>query len=75
MEVGKNSVFATVLPKYDVTLNANITACETIIPIDAPFPLANGISMARMNTPTKVPLVAAFTNIEISMTPENMLTT
>lgn len=45
------------------------------MPTEAPFPLANGISMARIKTPINVPLVAAFTNIEISITPENKLTT
>lgn len=44
------------------------------MPTEAPLPFANGINIARMNTPIKVPLVAALTNIEISMTPENMLT-
>lgn len=51
-----------------------MTACDTIIPIDAPLLFANGISMARMKTPISVPLVAAFTNIDISMTPEKRLT-
>lgn len=31
--------------------------------------------MAKMKTPTNVPLVAAFTNMLISMTPENIPTT
>lgn len=52
-----------------------IVKCETIIPTEAPLPFANGINIAKMNTPINVPLVAAFTNIEISITPENKLTT
>ena len=36
---------------------------------------ANGTNIARMKTPTNVPVVAALINIEISITPENMLTT
>lgn len=60
--------------KYEVIVKAVITQCETIIPTEAPLPFANGINMAKMNTPINVPLVAAFTNIEISITPEKRLT-
>lgn len=74
MEVGRNSVFIIFLPKYEVIVSAIITAWDVIMPTEAPLPLANGITIAKMKTPTNVPLVAAFTNIEISMTPENMLT-
>lgn len=74
IEVGRNSAFIILLPKYEATDRAMIDACDAIMPTLAPLPFANGINMARMKTPIKVPLVAAFTNIEISMTPENMLT-
>lgn len=73
MDVGRNSVFI-ILFKYDVIDNAIITACDVIMPTDAPLPFANGNSIANRKTPTNVPLVAALTNIEISMTPENRLT-
>lgn len=62
------------LLKYEVIDSAIITAWDVIMPTEAPLPLENGMTIAKMNTPTNVPLVAAFTNIEISMTPENMPT-
>lgn len=75
MEVGRNSAFIILSPKYEAIESVTIVTQLAIIPMEAPLPLANGINIAKMNTPINVPLVAALTNIEISMTPENMLTT
>lgn len=75
IDVGNNSAFKIeFLPRNDVTDNAVMITWEAIIPTDAPLPFANGTSIAKINTPTNVPLVAAFTNIEISMTPVNIPT-
>lgn len=74
IDVGRYSVLRKFFDKYDVIVSDVITVCDTIIPIDAPLAFANGISIANINTPISVPLVAAFTNIDISITPENRLT-
>lgn len=75
IDVGNNSAFKIEFrPRNDVMDNAVMITWEAIIPTDAPLPFANGTNIAKIKTPINVPLVAAFTNIEISMTPENMLT-
>lgn len=75
IDVGINSAFKIEFrPRNDVMDNAVMITWEAIIPTDAPLPFANGTSIAKMKTPTNVPLVAAFTNIEISITPLKILT-